>query len=60
MLRKKQIKLDYHQMNLMNKFIMNKNQCFQTTYQSRLPMSSFGIRTTAAGGGMMDDADQGY
>ena len=28
---------------------------YQTAYQSRLPMESFGIRTTAASGGMMDD-----
>jgi hypothetical protein len=30
---------------------------YQTAYQSRLPMESFGIRTTAAGGGMMDNAE---
>jgi len=28
---------------------------YQTAYQSRLPMESFGIRTTAASGGIMDD-----
>ena len=28
---------------------------YQTAYQSRLPMESFGIRTTAANGGIMDD-----
>jgi len=30
---------------------------YQTAYQSRLPMESFGIRTTAASGGMMNDAE---
>jgi len=39
-----------------NEQIYNQEkQYFQTAYQSRLPMESFGIRTTAAGGGMMDD-----
>jgi hypothetical protein len=44
--------------NEFNEQIYNQEkQFFQTSYQSRLPMSSFGIRTTAAGGGMMDDAE---
>jgi hypothetical protein len=44
--------------NEFNEQIYNQEkQSYQTTYQSRLPMSSFGIRTTAAGGGMMDDAE---
>jgi hypothetical protein len=39
-----------------NEQIYNQEkQYFQTAYQSRLPMESFGIRTTAADGGMMDD-----
>jgi hypothetical protein len=42
--------------NEFNEQIYNQEkQFFQTSYQSNLPMSSFGIRTTAAGGGMMDD-----
>jgi hypothetical protein len=32
-----------------------EKQAYQTTYQSRLPMESFGIRPAAANGGMMDD-----
>jgi hypothetical protein len=42
--------------NEFNEQIYNEQKSvYQTAYQSRLPMSSFGIRTTAAGGGMMDD-----
>jgi hypothetical protein len=42
--------------NEFNEQVYNQEkQYYQTTYQSRLPMESFGIRTTAAGGGMMDD-----
>ena len=42
--------------NEFNEQVYNQEkQSYQTTYQSRLPMESFGIRTTAAGGGMMDD-----
>jgi hypothetical protein len=41
-----------------NEQIYNQEKAtYQTAYQSRLPMESFGIRTTAAGGGMMDDAE---
>jgi hypothetical protein len=44
--------------NEFNEQIYNQEkQYYQTSYQSRLPMESFGIRTTAAGGGMMDDAE---
>jgi hypothetical protein len=32
-----------------------EKQAYQTTYQSRLPMESFGIRPAAANGGMMND-----
>jgi hypothetical protein len=47
--------------NEFNEQIYNEQKSmYQTAYQSRLPMESFGIRSTAAGGGMMDDADQGY
>jgi hypothetical protein len=39
-----------------NEQIYNQEKAmYQTAYQSRLPMESFGIRTTAAVGGMMDD-----
>ena len=39
-----------------NEQIYNEQkQYYQNAYQSRLPMESFGIRTTAASGGMMDD-----
>jgi hypothetical protein len=39
-----------------NEQIYNQEKSmYQTAYQSRLPMESFGIRTTAASGGMMDD-----
>jgi hypothetical protein len=39
-----------------NEQIYNQEKAmYQTAYQSRLPMESFGIRTTAASGGMMDD-----
>lgn len=39
-----------------NEEIYNREkQYYQNAYQSRLPMESFGIRTTAAVGGMMDD-----
>jgi hypothetical protein len=39
-----------------NEQIYNEQkQYYQNAYQSRLPMESFGIRTTAAVGGMMDD-----
>ena len=42
--------------NEFNEQIYNEQKSvYQTAYQSRLPMSSFGIRTTAAGGGMMND-----
>jgi hypothetical protein len=42
--------------NEFNEQVYNEQKSvYQTAYQSRLPMSSFGIRTTAAGGGMMDD-----
>jgi len=42
--------------NEFNEQIYNEQKSvYQTAYQSRLPMSSFGIRTTAAGGGMMDN-----
>jgi hypothetical protein len=42
--------------NEFNEQIYNQEkQAYQTTYQSRLPMESFGIRKTAAVGGMMDD-----
>jgi len=42
--------------NEFNEQIYNEQKSvYQTAYQSRLPMSSFGIRPTAAGGGMMDD-----
>jgi hypothetical protein len=42
--------------NDFNERIYNEEkQAYQTTYQSRLPMESFGIRSTAADGGMMDD-----
>jgi hypothetical protein len=42
--------------NEFNEQVYNEQKSmFQTAYQSRLPMESFGIRTTAAGGGMMDD-----
>jgi len=44
--------------NEFNEQIYNQEKSmYQTAYQSRLPMESFGIRTTAAGGGMMDDAE---
>jgi hypothetical protein len=44
--------------NEFNEQIYNQEkQYYQTSYQSRLPMESFGIRTTAAGGGMMNDAE---
>jgi hypothetical protein len=44
--------------NEFNEQVYNQEkQYYQTSYQSRLPMSSFGIRTAAAGGGMMDDAE---
>ena len=44
--------------NEFNEQIYNEQKAmFQTAYQSRLPMESFGIRTTAAGGGMMDDVE---
>jgi len=44
--------------NEFNEQIYNQEkQSYQSMYQSRLPMESFGIRTTAAGGGMMDDAE---
>ena len=44
--------------NEFNEEIYNREkQYYQNAYQSRLPMESFGIRTTAAGGGMMDDAE---
>jgi hypothetical protein len=42
--------------NDFNERIYNEQKStYQTAYQSRLPMESFGIRSTAAGGGMMDD-----
>jgi hypothetical protein len=42
--------------NDFNEQIYNQEkQAYQTTYQSRLPMESFGIRPAAANGGMMDD-----
>jgi len=42
--------------NEFNEQIYNEQKSvYQTAYQSRLPMSSFGIRPTAAGGGMMND-----
>jgi len=42
--------------NEFNEQIYNQEKAmYQTAYQSRLPMESFGIRTTAASGGMMDD-----
>jgi hypothetical protein len=42
--------------NEFNEQVYNQEkQSYQTTYQSRLPMESFGIRPKAAGGGMMDD-----
>jgi len=42
--------------NEFNEQIYNEQKAmYQTAYQSRLPMESFGIRTTAASGGMMDD-----
>jgi hypothetical protein len=44
--------------NEFNEQIYNQEkEYYQKSYQSNLPMSSFGIRTTAAGGGMMDDAE---
>jgi hypothetical protein len=44
--------------NDFNEQIYNQEkQYYQKSYQSNLPMSSFGIRTTAAGGGMMNDAE---
>ena len=42
--------------NEFNEQVYNEQKSvYQTAYQSRLPMESFGIRTTAAVGGMMDD-----
>jgi hypothetical protein len=42
--------------NDFNEQIYNQEKStFQTAYQSRLPMESFGIRPAAANGGMMDD-----
>jgi hypothetical protein len=42
--------------NEFNEQVYNEQKLmYQTAYQSRLPMESFGIRSTAAGGGMMDD-----
>jgi len=42
--------------NEFNEEIYNREkQSYQNAYQARLPMESFGIRTTAASGGMMDD-----
>jgi len=42
--------------NEFNEQVYNEQKSvYQTAYQSRLPMSSFGIRTTAAVGGMMDN-----
>jgi hypothetical protein len=44
--------------NEFNEQIYNQEKSmYQTAYQSRLPMESFGIRPTAASGGMMDDAE---
>jgi hypothetical protein len=44
--------------NEFNEQIYNQEKSmYQTAYQSRLPMESFGIRSTAAGGGMMSDAE---
>jgi hypothetical protein len=42
--------------NEFNEQVYNEQKSmYQTAYQSRLPMESFGIRKTAAVGGMMDD-----
>jgi hypothetical protein len=42
--------------NEFNEQVYNEQKSvYQTAYQSRLPMESFGIRTTAAVGGMIDD-----
>ena len=44
--------------NEFNEQVYNEQKSmYQTAYQSRLPMESFGIRPTAAGGGMMNDAE---
>jgi len=45
--------------NEFNEQIYNQEkQSYQTTYQSRLPMESFGIRTTAQMGGIMNGLQQ--
>jgi hypothetical protein len=45
--------------NEFNEQIYNQEkQSYQTTYQSRLPMESFGIRTTAQMGGIMNGFQQ--
>jgi hypothetical protein len=44
--------------NEFNEQIYNEEKSrFQSAYQSRLDPASFGIRTAAAGGGMMDDTE---
>ena len=45
--------------NEFNEQIYNEQKAmYQTAYQSRLPMSSFGIRTTAQAGGIMNGLQQ--